>query len=94
MLANPYGHILRLSVFTYNVCTVRISVIHKQKFSTHGAPKKQTYMLSLQNDILIQMACHCYTPEHGTSEPRIPSPNEPHPCTTVTVSPMVFFSLW
>ncbi|GFT19556.1 uncharacterized protein TNCV_2534391 [Trichonephila clavipes] len=34
-------------------------VIHKQKFSTHGAPKK-TYML-FQNDIPIDVACHRYT---------------------------------
>ncbi|GFU61503.1 hypothetical protein TNCV_2287981 [Trichonephila clavipes] len=41
MLANPYGDILRLKTFVYNVCTVRTGVvIHKQKFSTHGAPKQ------------------------------------------------------
>ncbi|GFW37378.1 uncharacterized protein TNCV_859851 [Trichonephila clavipes] len=34
-------------------------VIHKQKFSTHGAPK-QTYML-FHTDILIEVACHRYT---------------------------------
>ncbi|GFW73747.1 uncharacterized protein TNCV_1542011 [Trichonephila clavipes] len=34
-------------------------VIHKQKFSTHGAPK-QTYML-FQNDIPIDVAYHRYT---------------------------------
>ncbi|GFV37985.1 uncharacterized protein TNCV_732641 [Trichonephila clavipes] len=34
-------------------------VIHKQKFSTHGAPK-QTYML-FQNDIPIDVSCPRYT---------------------------------
>ncbi|GFV57164.1 uncharacterized protein TNCV_2496301 [Trichonephila clavipes] len=34
-------------------------VIHKLKFSSHGAPK-QTYIL-LQNDIPIDVACHHYT---------------------------------
>ncbi|GFW53742.1 uncharacterized protein TNCV_3938361 [Trichonephila clavipes] len=54
------GDILRLKVFVYNVCTVRTGVvIHKQKFSTHGAPK-QTCML-FQNDIPIDVARHRYT---------------------------------
>ncbi|GFV78327.1 uncharacterized protein TNCV_94871 [Trichonephila clavipes] len=34
-------------------------VSHKQKFSTHGAPKR-TYML-FQNDISLDVACHRYT---------------------------------
>ncbi|GFU68646.1 uncharacterized protein TNCV_4982521 [Trichonephila clavipes] len=60
MLANPYGDILRLKVVIYNVCMVRMGVvIHKQKFSTRGAPK-QTYML-FQNDIPMYVACHRYT---------------------------------
>ncbi|GFY13899.1 uncharacterized protein TNCV_986711 [Trichonephila clavipes] len=54
------GDILRLKTFVYNVCTVRLGVvIHKQKFSTHCAPR-QTYML-FQNDIPVDVACHRYT---------------------------------
>ncbi|GFW76211.1 hypothetical protein TNCV_3800461 [Trichonephila clavipes] len=48
-------------------------VIYKQKFSTHAAPK-QTYML-LQNDILIDVACHRYTlNKQVSSGPRIIPP--------------------
>ncbi|GFX18993.1 uncharacterized protein TNCV_322981 [Trichonephila clavipes] len=85
MLANT-GHILRWKAFGYNVCTVRTGVvIHKQIFSTHGAPK-QTYML-FQNDIPIDVACHCYTLNMQVSSgtKNNSSPNEPS-CTTVTVS--------
>ncbi|GFW48218.1 uncharacterized protein TNCV_2383021 [Trichonephila clavipes] len=59
-------------------------VIHKQKFSTHGAPK-QTYML-FQNDIPTDLACHRYTlnmlVSSGTKNNS--SPNEPF-CSTVMV---------
>ncbi|GFX22991.1 uncharacterized protein TNCV_2086991 [Trichonephila clavipes] len=60
-------------------------VIHKQKFSTHGAPK-QTYML-FQNDIPIDVVCHHYTLNMQVSSgtKNNSSPNEPC-CTTVTVS--------
>ncbi|GFU81613.1 uncharacterized protein TNCV_4927441 [Trichonephila clavipes] len=59
--------------------------IHKQKFSTHGAPK-QTYML-FQNDIPIDVACHRYTENMNVSSgtKNNSSSNEPL-CTTVTVS--------
>ncbi|GFW75533.1 uncharacterized protein TNCV_4427161 [Trichonephila clavipes] len=80
------GDIFRLKLFVYNVCTVRTGVvIHKQKFSTHGAPK-QTYML-FQNDIPIDVACHGYTLNMQVSSgtKNNSSPNEPS-CTTVTVS--------
>ncbi|GFW65185.1 uncharacterized protein TNCV_394511 [Trichonephila clavipes] len=52
-------------------------VIHKQKFSTHGAPKK-TYML-LQNDIPIDVACHRYIQNMQVSSgtKNNSSPNEP-----------------
>ncbi|GFV88613.1 uncharacterized protein TNCV_1244231 [Trichonephila clavipes] len=86
MLANPYGDILRLKAFVYNVCTVRTGVvIHKQKFSTHGAPK-QTYML-FQNDIPIDVVCHRYALNMQVSSgtKNNSSLNEP-PCTTVTLS--------
>ncbi|GFU77679.1 hypothetical protein TNCV_3761301 [Trichonephila clavipes] len=43
-------------------------VIHKQKFSFHGAPK-QTYIL-FQNDITIDVACHRYTLNMQVLEPR------------------------
>ncbi|GFS55654.1 uncharacterized protein TNCV_131661 [Trichonephila clavipes] len=72
--------------FVYNVCMVRTGVvIHKQKFSTHGAPK-QTYML-FQNDIPIDVACHHYTLNMQVSSgtKNNSSPNEPS-CTTVMVS--------
>ncbi|GFT88730.1 uncharacterized protein TNCV_905851 [Trichonephila clavipes] len=72
--------------FVYNVCTVRTCVvIHKQKFSTHGAPK-QTYML-FQNDIPIEVACHRYTLNMQVSSgtKNNSSPNEPS-CITLTVS--------
>ncbi|GFY34164.1 uncharacterized protein TNCV_2504671 [Trichonephila clavipes] len=62
-------------------------VIHKQKFSTHGAPK-QTYML-FQNDIPIDVACHRYILNmqvcSGTKNNSSPNAREPS-CTTVTVS--------
>ncbi|GFW26850.1 uncharacterized protein TNCV_1376931 [Trichonephila clavipes] len=80
------GDILRLKAFVYNACTVRTSVvIHKQIFSTHGAPK-QTYML-FQNDIPIDATCHRYTLNMQVSSrtKNYSSPNEPS-CTTVTVS--------
>ncbi|GFS88465.1 uncharacterized protein TNCV_1461081 [Trichonephila clavipes] len=49
-----------MKAFVYNVSTVWTGVvIHKRKFSTHGAPK-QTYML-FQNDIPIDVACYPYT---------------------------------
>ncbi|GFU74255.1 uncharacterized protein TNCV_4168461 [Trichonephila clavipes] len=86
MLANPYDDILRLKTFVYNVCMVRTGVvIHKQKFSTHGAPK-QTYMW-FQNDIPIDVACHRYTLNMQVSSgtKNNSSPNEPS-CTIVTVS--------
>ncbi|GFW52099.1 uncharacterized protein TNCV_2819681 [Trichonephila clavipes] len=73
--------ILRLKAFVYSVCTVRTGiVIHKQKFSTHGAPK-QTYML-FQNDIPIDVACHRYTLNMQVSSgtKNNSSPNEPS-CT-------------
>ncbi|GFV18628.1 uncharacterized protein TNCV_2872591 [Trichonephila clavipes] len=59
--------------------------MHKQKFSTHGAPK-QTYML-FQNDIPIDVACHRYALNMQVSSgtKNNSSPNEPS-CTTVTVS--------
>ncbi|GFU42029.1 uncharacterized protein TNCV_4677131 [Trichonephila clavipes] len=85
MLANP-SDILRLKVFVYNVCMVRTGVVmHKKKFSTHGAPK-QTYLL-FQNDIPIDEACHRYTLNMQVSSgtKNNSSPNEPS-CTTVTVS--------
>ncbi|GFY14919.1 uncharacterized protein TNCV_234691 [Trichonephila clavipes] len=72
--------------FVYNICTVSTSVvIHKQKFSIHGAPK-QTYML-FQNDILIDVACHRYTLSMHVSSgtKNNSSPNEPS-CTSDTVS--------
>ncbi|GFX38045.1 uncharacterized protein TNCV_3836441 [Trichonephila clavipes] len=55
-------------------------VIHKQKFSTHGAPK-QMYML-FQNDIPIDVACHRYTLKMQVSSgtKNNSSPNEPS-CT-------------
>ncbi|GFW58958.1 uncharacterized protein TNCV_2830641 [Trichonephila clavipes] len=60
MRPNQTGDILRLKTFVYNVCTVRTGVvIHKQTFSTHGAPK-QTYILFL-NDITIDVVRHRYT---------------------------------
>ncbi|GFY03122.1 uncharacterized protein TNCV_981271 [Trichonephila clavipes] len=74
------GDILRLKAFVYNVCTVRTGIVmHKQKFSTHGAPK-QTYML-FQNDIPINVACHRYTLKMQVSsgEPRIIPPQTSHP---------------
>ncbi|GFT41701.1 uncharacterized protein TNCV_4707831 [Trichonephila clavipes] len=80
------GDILQLKAFVYNVCSVRTGVvIHKQKFSTHGAPK-QTYMM-FQNDILIDVACHRYTLNMQVSSgtKNNSSPNEPS-CITVTVS--------
>ncbi|GFV40535.1 uncharacterized protein TNCV_2500621 [Trichonephila clavipes] len=83
MLANPYGDILRLKAFVYNVCSVRTGVvIHKQKFNTHGAPK-QTYML-FQNDIPIDVACHRYTLNMQVSSgtPRIIPPQTSHPAPT------------
>ncbi|GFV92843.1 uncharacterized protein TNCV_1346931 [Trichonephila clavipes] len=60
-------------------------VIHKQKFSTHGAPK-QTYKL-FQNDIPIDVACHHYTlnMQVSSGSKNNSSPNEPS-CTTVMVS--------
>ncbi|GFV89544.1 uncharacterized protein TNCV_5016621 [Trichonephila clavipes] len=60
-------------------------VIHKQKFSTHGAPK-QTYML-FQNGIPIDEACHRYTLNMQVSSgtKNNSSRNEPS-CTTVTMS--------
>ncbi|GFW32907.1 uncharacterized protein TNCV_1774721 [Trichonephila clavipes] len=59
-------------------------VIHKKKFSTHGAPK-QTYTL-FQNDIPIDVACHRYTLNMQVSSgtKNNSSPSEPS-CTTVTV---------
>ncbi|GFV62675.1 uncharacterized protein TNCV_2991221 [Trichonephila clavipes] len=80
------GDITRLKAFVYNVCTVRMGVvIHKQKFSTHGAPK-QTYLL-FQNDIPIDVACHRYTLNMQVSSvtKNNSSRNEPS-CTTVMVS--------
>ncbi|GFX91067.1 uncharacterized protein TNCV_5106971 [Trichonephila clavipes] len=80
------GDIFRLKAFIYNVCTVRTDfVIHKQKFRTHGAPK-QMYML-LQNDIPLDVACHCYTLNMQVSSgtKNSSSPNQPS-STTVTVS--------
>ncbi|GFU89265.1 uncharacterized protein TNCV_4278791 [Trichonephila clavipes] len=78
------GDIFRLKAFVYNVCTVRTGVvIHKQKFSSLGAPK-QTYML-FQNDIPIDVACHRYSLNMQVLlEQDNSSPNEPS-CTTVTV---------
>ncbi|GFX61997.1 uncharacterized protein TNCV_276451 [Trichonephila clavipes] len=87
MLATIHtADILRFKAFVYNVCTVRTGVvIHKQKFSTHGAPK-QTYML-FQNDIPIDVACHRYTLNMQVSSGTMnnSSPNEPS-CAYVTVS--------
>ncbi|GFV01015.1 uncharacterized protein TNCV_4538031 [Trichonephila clavipes] len=80
------GDILRLKIFVYNVCKVRTGVvIHKQKFSTHGAPK-QLYML-FQNDIPIDVACHRYTLNMQVSSgtKNNCSPNE-QSCTTLTVT--------
>ncbi|GFS48668.1 uncharacterized protein TNCV_2707251 [Trichonephila clavipes] len=79
MLANPYGDIIRLKAFIYNVCTVRTGVvIYKQKFSTHGA-SKQTCML-FQNDIPIDMDFHRYTLNmQSLLEPRIIPPQTSHP---------------
>ncbi|GFT42380.1 uncharacterized protein TNCV_1786671 [Trichonephila clavipes] len=59
--------------------------IHKQKFSTHGAPK-QMYTL-FQKDIPIDVACHRYTLNMQVSSgtKNNTSPNELS-CTTVTVS--------
>ncbi|GFY07633.1 uncharacterized protein TNCV_4095031 [Trichonephila clavipes] len=78
MLAIHTGDILRLKAFVYNVCTVRTGVvIHKQKFSTYGAPK-QTYML-FQNNMPIDVACHRYTLNMQVSSgtKNISSPNQP-----------------
>ncbi|GFX33459.1 uncharacterized protein TNCV_4122931 [Trichonephila clavipes] len=72
------GDILRLKAFVYNNCTMRTGVvIHKQKFSTHGAPK-QMYML-FQNDIPIDVTCHRYTLNMQVSSgtKNNSSPNEP-----------------
>ncbi|GFX61695.1 uncharacterized protein TNCV_2591381 [Trichonephila clavipes] len=72
--------------FVYNVCTVRTGVvIHKQKCSTHGAPK-QTYML-FQNDIPKDVVCRRYTlnMQISSGTKNNSSPNEPS-CTTVKVS--------
>ncbi|GFT89976.1 uncharacterized protein TNCV_4592771 [Trichonephila clavipes] len=72
-------------------------VIHKKKFSTHGA-LKQTYML-LQNDIPIDVTCHRYTLSMQVSSgtKNNSSPNEPS-CTTVTVSfndvPLELTGIW
>ncbi|GFX96921.1 uncharacterized protein TNCV_1996531 [Trichonephila clavipes] len=80
------GDILRLKAFVYNVCTLRTGVvIHKQKFSTYGAPK-QTYML-FQNDIPIDVACHrsFLNMQVSSGTKNNSSPNESS-CTTVTVS--------
>ncbi|GFV43086.1 uncharacterized protein TNCV_5027761 [Trichonephila clavipes] len=79
------GDIIRLKAFVYSIFTVRTGVvIHKQKFSTHGA-LKQTYML-FQNDIPIDVAFHQFTlnmlVSSGTKNNS--SPNEPS-CTTLTV---------
>ncbi|GFW84915.1 uncharacterized protein TNCV_682031 [Trichonephila clavipes] len=80
------GDILRLKAFVYNVYTVRTGVvIHKKKFSTNGA-QKQTYLL-FQNDIPIDVACHCYNMNMLVSSgtKNISSPKEPS-CTTAKVS--------
>ncbi|GFX42009.1 uncharacterized protein TNCV_4516171 [Trichonephila clavipes] len=60
-------------------------VIHKEKFSTHGATK-QTYIF-FQNDIPIDVACHRYTlnMQVSSGNKNNCSSNEPF-CTTVTVS--------
>ncbi|GFT80188.1 uncharacterized protein TNCV_4506001 [Trichonephila clavipes] len=60
-------------------------VIHKQTFSTHGAPK-QTYML-FQNDIPIDVACNRYTlnMQISSGTKNNSSSNEPS-FTNVTVS--------
>ncbi|GFW53553.1 uncharacterized protein TNCV_4814591 [Trichonephila clavipes] len=77
MLTNPY---------VYNVSTVRTGVvIHRQKFSIHGAPK-QTNML-FQNDIPIDVACHRYTLNMQVSSRTKNNSSSKEPsCTTVTVS--------
>ncbi|GFU69464.1 uncharacterized protein TNCV_2282331 [Trichonephila clavipes] len=80
MLANHTGDILLLKAFVYYVCSVRMSVvIHKQKLSTHGAPK-QTYML-FQNDIPIDVTSNRYTLNMQVSSgiKNNSSPNASHP---------------
>ncbi|GFV88091.1 uncharacterized protein TNCV_3242401 [Trichonephila clavipes] len=87
------GDILRLKAFVNvsfviegNVCTVRTGfVIHKQKFSSHGASKLR-YML-FQNNVPIDVACHRNTLNMQVSSgtKNNSSPNKSS-CTTVTVS--------
>ncbi|GFV65198.1 uncharacterized protein TNCV_2148901 [Trichonephila clavipes] len=80
VLTNPYGCYPPIEGIVYNVCTVRTGVvIHKQKFSTNGAPK-QTYML-FHNDIPIDIACHRYTLNMQVSSgtTRIIPPQTSHP---------------
>ncbi|GFV03703.1 uncharacterized protein TNCV_1876511 [Trichonephila clavipes] len=84
MLSSPYGDILRLKAFVYDVFTVSTSVvIHKYKFCAYETPK-QTF----QNNVPINFACHSSNLNMQVIlKPRItsPSPNE-QSFTTETVS--------
>ncbi|GFS84624.1 uncharacterized protein TNCV_4607491 [Trichonephila clavipes] len=83
MLANPYGGYSPIEGIRLQCFTVRTGVvIHKQKFSIHGAPK-QTYML-FQNDFPTDVACHRYTLNMQVSSgtKNNSSPNASHPAPT------------